>query len=171
MSAAPDGTTYRGLLYRALNPVYAREPLSGEGARRHGGRFNARGTFALYLAFSPATALREANQVGTLQPTTLVAYRADLAGLVDGRDAAAPASWGAPPDDLTDPDWRDAMLTGGPVPTQDLAMWLAEAGHPGLIVPSYVRGATARDVNLVLWRWNGGTGDALEVVDDEGRLG
>ena len=27
---------YAGLLYRALNPVYAREPLSGEGARRYG---------------------------------------------------------------------------------------------------------------------------------------
>lgn len=33
---------YVGLLYRALNPVHAREPLSGEGARRYGGRFNAR---------------------------------------------------------------------------------------------------------------------------------
>ena len=170
MSPAPGGA-HRGLLYRALNPVYARAPLSGEGARRHGGRFNARGTPALYLAFSPATALREANQIGTLQPTTLVAYRADLAGLIDGRDAGALTSWGATPDALADPDWRDRMLRGGPVPTQALAARLAAAGHPGLIVPSYARGATARDVNLVLWRWNTGTGDALAVVDDEGQLG
>ena len=167
----PGGTAYRGLLYRALNPVYARDPLSGEGARRHGGRFNARGTPALYLSLSPATALREANQVGTLQRTTLVALRADLASLVDGRDAAALARWDARPADLADPSWRDLMLRGAPVPTQDLAARLAGAGHVGLIVPSYARGAGAADVNLVLWRWSTGADDALAVVDDEGRLG
>ncbi|WP_299844940.1 RES domain-containing protein [uncultured Jannaschia sp.] len=167
----PPAVAFGGLLYRALNPVYAREPLSGEGARRHGGRFNTRGTPALYLALSPATALREANQVGMLQPTTLVAYRADLAGLLDGRDAAVLASLGTTSGDLADPDWRHRMLTGAPVPTQDLALRLTASGHAGLIVPSYARGATARDVNLVLWRWNTGRGDALKVVDDEGRLG
>lgn len=31
----PDGASlrYRGLLYRALNPVWSRDPYSGEGAR------------------------------------------------------------------------------------------------------------------------------------------
>ena len=32
----PDqGMRYQGLLYRALNPIYARTPLSGEGARKY----------------------------------------------------------------------------------------------------------------------------------------
>ena len=167
----PEGALHRGLLYRALNPVYARDPLSGEGARAHGGRFNARGTPALYLSLSPATALREANQVGTMQPTTLVAYRADLALLLDGQEVGALAPWGATPADLTDSDWRGRMLAGGPVPTQDLAARLAAEGYVGLIVPSYARGATRADVNVVLWRWNTGNGDALAVVDDEERLG
>ena len=166
----PEGAAHRGLLYRALNPVYARDPLSGEGACRYGGRFHARGTPALYLSLSPTTALRESNQVGTLQPTTLVAYRADLAPLLDGRDARALASWGMTPEDPADPDWRGRMLLGGPVPTQDLAARLAAEGHVGLIVPSYARGATTADVNVVLWRWNTGDGDALMVVDDDGRL-
>jgi len=65
---------FAGFLYRALNPVYARDPLSGRGAQLYGGRFNPKGTPALYASLSPMTALREANQVGTLQPTTLVAY-------------------------------------------------------------------------------------------------
>ena len=39
---------FQGILYRALNPMRAREPLSGEGARLYGGRFNPRGTPALY---------------------------------------------------------------------------------------------------------------------------
>lgn len=40
--------SYRGPLYRALNPIYAREPLSGRGAELYGGRFNPRGVPALY---------------------------------------------------------------------------------------------------------------------------
>jgi RES domain-containing protein len=163
--------TYRGLLYRALNPVQARAPLSDEGARRHGGRFNARGTPALYLSLSPATALREAIQVGALQPTVLVTYQGNLARLVDGRDPAALAPWGATPGNLADPDWRGGMLSLRSTPTQALAARLAGAGNAGLIVPSYARGAVAGDVNLVLWRWNTGDGDMLTVIDDEGLLG
>ena len=77
---------FTGFLYRALNPVYARDPLSGRGAQLYGGRFNPKGTPALYASLSPMTALREANQVGTLQPTTLVAYDADIRPVFDSRD-------------------------------------------------------------------------------------
>jgi RES domain-containing protein len=55
-----------GELYRALNPIYAREPLSGRGAELYGGRFNPKGVPALYTSLSVMTALREANQVGNL---------------------------------------------------------------------------------------------------------
>ena len=77
---------YEGPHYRALNPVYAREQLSGRGAEFHGGRFNPKGTPTLYTALDPATALREANQVGSLQPTILVSYRASLGPIFDTRN-------------------------------------------------------------------------------------
>lgn len=80
------GVRYTGLLYRALNPVYAREPLSGRGAELYGGRLNAKGTPALYTALAPMTALREANQASSLQPTFLVSYIADLGPVFDTRD-------------------------------------------------------------------------------------
>jgi len=64
--------------YRALNPIYARAPLSGRGAELYGGRFNARGTPAFYTSLTIMTALKEANQVGSLQPTTLASYEADM---------------------------------------------------------------------------------------------
>jgi len=38
---------FTGFLYRALNPVYARDPLSGRGAQLYGGRFNPKGRRAL----------------------------------------------------------------------------------------------------------------------------
>lgn len=52
---------FTGLLYRAHNPVWSREPLPGEGAARFGGRFNSIGRTALYTLLAPDTALRKAN--------------------------------------------------------------------------------------------------------------
>lgn len=72
---------FQGELYRALNPIYAREPMSGRGAELYGGRFNRKGTPALYMSLSVMTALREANQAGSLQPTMLVSYDADIASV------------------------------------------------------------------------------------------
>lgn len=164
------GRRYEGLVYRALNPVYAREPLSGRGAALHGGRFNSKGVEALYTSLDPHTAIGEANQVGTLQPTTLVAYRARLDALFDTRDAAALKGFGLMPEALADPAWRMRMNAGEPVPTQQLAATLAGAGHSGLLVSSFARGAPSDGLNLVLWRWNTAHDDMLEVVDDERRL-
>ena len=39
---------FRGTVYRAHNPQWAWTPLSGEGTRRHGERFNKRGVPALW---------------------------------------------------------------------------------------------------------------------------
>ena len=158
---------YEGLLYRALNPIYAREPLSGAGAEKYGGRFNRIGRPALYTSLHPDTALREANQVGTLQPTTLVAYDADIAPLLDGRDPKALTPFGLEPADLNDPAWRDRMLRREAVPTQELAEAAIGDGYAGILVPSFARGARPDAINLVLWRWDG----ALRLVDDDNRLG
>lgn len=161
---------YQGLLYRALNPVWAADPLSGEGARRYGGRFNPKGMAALYTASSIMTALREANQIGTLQPTTLVAYEADLTPIFDATDAAALAGYGISPSALAADDWRSQMLDRGLSPTQSLARQLEAAGYLGLWVPSYAKGAGSQDRNLVLWHWRATLPARLILVDDEGRL-
>ncbi|GAB5508513.1 MAG: RES family NAD+ phosphorylase [Rhizobiaceae bacterium] len=165
-----DHGRYRGFLYRALNTVYARTPLSGRGAAIHGGRFNPKGRETLYTSLAAETALREANQVGTLQPTTLVAYRADIGPVLDGRDDDALAQYGLDRAALGAPDWRIRMLTNQTVPTQNLAERLIADGYAGLLVSSFARGATDRSLNLVLWRWNTRAHDRLELIDDEGRL-
>lgn len=165
-----DEGRYRGPLFRALNPVYAREPLSGRGAEKYGGRFNAKGTPALYTALDPATALREANQVGDLQPTILVSYHADLGPIFDTRDEEALAQYGMTAPALGDPGWRSAMLDQRVVPTQDLAKQLIKDGFIGLLVRSFAPGTTPTNLNLVLWRWSG-PDTRLTVVDDEDRLG
>jgi RES domain-containing protein len=161
---------FRGTLYRALNPIYAREPLSGRGAELHGGRFNRKGTPALYTSLSVMTALREGNQVGTLQPTTLISYEADIERVFDCRDPSALEARGMISSALGDPAWRDMMKAQGAASTQLFAGELASDGYQALIVPSFAHGATARDLNLVLWEWGADPPSRLILVDDEQRL-
>lgn len=161
---------FEGALYRALNPIYAREPMSGRGAELYGGRFNRKGTPALYLSLSVMTALREANQAGSLQPTTLVSYDADIAGVFDSRDDAALQAEGMDAATLADPTWRDQMKTAGEATTQVFARKLAAVGFHGLLVKSFAPGATGDDFNLVLWTWSNTAPCRLTLIDDENRL-
>jgi RES domain-containing protein len=162
---------YRGLVYCALNPMWAREPLSGEGARRYGGRFNPKGVPALYTARSIMTAIREANQIGTLQPTTLVAYRGDLDPVFDATDANALQDYRLSLAELAADDWRIRMREDGKAPTQLLAERLIADGHVGMQVRSFAKGATSGDLDMVLWKWGATPPAQLILIDDEGRLG
>ena len=161
---------YRGHLFRALNPIYAREPLSGRGAELYGGRFNRKGVPALYASLNVTTALREANQVGSFQPTTLVSYDADIRSVFDARDAAALAVEGVDHETLSDLTWRDQMRKSGASATQLFAGNLIAKGYHGLLVRSFARGATESDINLVLWQWGSSPPSRLTLIDDEGRL-
>jgi RES domain-containing protein len=162
--------SYNGKLYRALNPVYARTPLSGEGAKRYGGRFNPRGVPALYCSLSIMTAIREANQVGSLQPTTLVSYAAAIVAIFD---TTAPANLQAEQVDeslLSAGGWRDEMETEGEAQTQAFARKLIGKGYNGLLVRSFALGTSENDLNLVLWNWADAPPARLTLIDDEGRL-
>ncbi|TPJ31495.1 MULTISPECIES: RES family NAD+ phosphorylase [unclassified Mesorhizobium] len=164
--------TYSGRLYRALNPVYGREPMSGRGAEFYGGRFNPKGMPALCASTSILTALREANQVGDLQPTTLVTYRAEIEAVFDAGDATALTAMGLDAAALADPTWRDQMRDHGEAHTQRFAREMFAQGYNGLLVPSFAKGAAAiGDLNLVLWRWGDTAPSRLELIEDEQRLG
>jgi RES domain-containing protein len=162
--------SFRGKLYRALNPIYAREPLSGRGAELYGGRFNPKGVAALYASLSAQTALREANQVGNLQPTTLVSYDAEIERVFDSRDDTALSLYEMDAAALADPSWRDQMKTAGEAKTQAFARRLMDTGYNALLVRSFAPGATAENLNLVLWRWGADAPARLVLIDDENRL-
>lgn len=125
---------------------------------------------ALYTSLSIVTALKEANQAGSLQPTTLVSYEALIESVFDCRNALALAAEGMDADGLAAQTWRDEMRSKGEAATQGFARRLMNAGHHGLLVRSFAPGANAGNLNLVLWRW-GDTGPArLSLIDDENRL-
>lgn len=161
---------FKGLLYRGLNPIYATEPYSGEGAKRFGGRFNPKGTAALYTSLTPETAIRESNQVGSLQPTMLVSYEAEIDNIFDSNNISLMEKYVLTADQLATDNWRDQMILEGRSTTQNFAQKLIDEGYAGLLVRSYALGATHRDQNLVLWRWAQESSAMLTLIDDENRL-
>jgi RES domain-containing protein len=158
----------QAVVYRALNPVWVGDPLSGEGAKRYGGRFNLKGMAALYCTLDPVTAVREVSQIGQpLQPTILVSFHADIDPVFDATDPVALAGQGLTPEALAMNDWRTHMAEGRDAPTQRFARRLFQAGYAGMLAPSYARLAPAQARNLILWRW---TPQTLRLIDDDRRL-
>ncbi|MBH0114406.1 RES family NAD+ phosphorylase [Novosphingobium sp. YJ-S2-02] len=167
-------------LWRMLTIRFQRDPLSGEGARRFGGRWNANGTPALYLACDPATAVAEFYQ-GLAKPGTLAPYRLEAQRIADLTDGA-----GGPCDALVEhacqASWKAIAARGraaeGERPMREPPSWtlarsLHEAGAQGALVPSV---QNRKGTCLVLWHWRTGedTGDnaaLLSLIDPEGALG
>jgi RES domain-containing protein len=116
------------------------------------------------------TALKEAKQVGSLQPTTLVSYEADIDNVFDCRDQTAVRSHGIDAEALADPTWRDQMKLSGELRTQSFARQLAASGYYGLIVKSFAPASTNEDLNFVLWKWGSLAPCRLVLVDDDNRL-
>ena len=146
--------TFTDPVYRAHHPRWAYAPESGEGASRHGGRFNRPGTPALYTALRPETAWLEAQQGFTFkaQPMTVCAYDVDCADVVDLTSHHAVEVLGIIPGDLGCP-WEDMADRGETPPTWKLADRLIATGAAGVIVPSFAHRAGLDDCNLVFWQW------------------
>ena len=162
---------FQRLVYRAHNPQWSWTPLSGEGARRHGGRFNRPGTRALYTSLSPLTAIREAQPLGRpMQPLTLCAYDVDAKPVFDALDVEWCEALGIDEADLACPSWEAEMLAGTVPASHLLADRLIATGQVGMRVRSFAAGAGPEDVNLVMWGWSADRPDQVGLIDGEGRL-
>ncbi len=162
---------FRGMVYRAHNPEWAWTPLSGEDARRYGGRFNSRGVPALYCSLSQVTAIREASPLGrTMQPLTLCAYDVDTEPIFNATNPSLLQQHELLEADLACPTWEADMLEQGTAASQHLAERLIEAGYVGMLVRSFAVGADETDINLVMWRWGDAYPIRVTLIDEEGRL-
>lgn len=140
----------RGILYRACDPAYAntRDLLTGEGSRKHGGRWNAPGIMAIvYLAQSWEGAMAETLGVASRYgfdpsarlPLTLVAVDAVLEAVVELADPQLCAMLKLFPDAIDQCDWRAENAAGREGLTQALGRAAFAAGFHGIIVPSAAR--------------------------------
>jgi RES domain-containing protein len=162
---------FQGVAYRALNPKWSWPPTSGEGARLHGGRFNPKGTAALYLSLASGTAVLEASQGfgRRFPPLTLVTYDIDCSDIADLTQKSALKKAKTTEGDLAC-SWMLHAALGQKVPTWALAKRLIAGGAAGIIVPSFAAGATPNDKNLVLWRWSDALPHRVSVFDPDQRL-
>jgi RES domain-containing protein len=162
---------FSGIVYRAHNPMWSYQPLSGEGAKRHGSRFNRPGESALYTSLDPTTAWMEAQQGFPFkpQPMTLVAYQIDYTDLVDLTQPKIQNLLGQTTTSLACA-WEDMASQKQEPPTWVLAEQLQDMGVVGAIVQSYAPGCKEDNRNLVLWEWSDTQPHCITVIDDLGRL-
>jgi RES domain-containing protein len=162
---------FAGRCYRAHDPAWSFTPLSGAGAARTGGRFNRKGQPALYLSLDVMTSFGECTQGFTkrLQPLTMCEYDVDCDAIADLRDDATRSGHGVALAELACP-WLALQLAGKPVPSHRVAERLRVSGHRGILVPSFVPGATDTNMNLVLWQWGPDLPHKVDVYDPSGRL-
>ncbi len=160
-----------GVVYRAHDPNWAWDPLSGEGARRNGGRFNKIDTPALYTSLTIVGALNEATPFGLLlQPTTICAYEVDVKPVFDATDASKLAAKGMTLDDLACPTWHSETVAGKISASQALAERLVQDGYAGILVRSFAYRASESNLNLVLWQYGAELPTRVTLVDDDHRL-
>lgn len=161
---------FSGLAYRAHDPKWAFDPLSGEGASIHGGRFNPRGVPALYLATSVECAVLEASHgfAYRFEPLTLCTYDLDNVELADLTDDAVLAETGITRDDLASA-WL-LERSEGRRPRSWTAHEKLARRWPGILVPSFARAARPDFRNMVLWRWNTGPESRVSIFDPNRRL-
>lgn len=155
--------------FRFHTPRWAGSPLSGAGAARHGGRFNAPGVEALYLSAEVATAQAEYQQDDSLMPPgTLVTYRVKLAKIADLSAGFDPQCWSSEWAQWNC-DWRALALAGAVPPSWALGEAVRSAGAAGLLFPS-LRQASVSGLNLVVFVADLQAGDELSFHDPRGAL-
>lgn len=164
-------THFIGLVYRGHNPRWSFDPTSGDGAEIHGGRFNPKGTAALYTSTRPETAWLEAQQgfPYKTQPLTLCTYEVESADILDLTDPPTRNAVGTSLAELGCA-WEEMASRGEPPPSWRIAERLIKAGCAGIMVPSFAHGATGRDINVIFWDWTETPPHKIRVVDDEDRL-
>jgi len=151
---AVEATVYRHIAPGVL-------PMSGEGARIHGGRWNPPDSFSvLYTAFDRATVLAELERaarrqglgIGDLLPRNEVTYAVGLQRVLDLEDPANQVLVGLDDVTMKGRDWAPCQAVG------DAAQYV---GFEGILAPSATGTGRALAVildGLVL-------GSRIEVVD------
>ncbi len=162
---------FTGECFRAHDPSWSWNPLSGAGAALKGRRFNWPGLETLYLSLSVNTVFREVSGgfAHRLTPYVLCSYDVDCENIADLRTDADRATLGIPLDDLACA-WGDALIADREPESWAIVRRLLSDGYAGALVPSFASGATPDDQNLVLWKWGPERPHKVMAYDPTGKL-
>lgn len=159
------------ICYRAHDPKWAFSPISGDGAKAKGGRFNPKGVAALYLALSVDGMFAEMGHglAHRFTPLTVCSYDVDVDDIVDLRTEAERKAAGVTITDLNCA-WMADVSAGREPASWTLSKRLIASGAVGVLVPSFAVHAKPDAENLVLWRWGGDLPNRVLVVDPNEQL-
>ena len=126
---------------------------------------------ALYTSFRIETAWLEAQQSFAFkaQPMILCGYDVDCDDVLDLTSHEVRQERQIEFDDLACP-WKDLATRGQQPPSWTITRTLLSQKIAGIIVPSFAKGASASDINVVFWKWGDGRPHRVKVVDDYDRL-
>lgn len=171
---AAAATEFRGEIYRSASPKYAtsRDLVTGEGAKRFGGRWNPAGVAAVYGSLTPQTALEETLAharyyglpINTSMPRTFVAIHVELSRVLDltsggNRQSLRVSEWR-----MLECDWRAECDAGREPITQQIGRLAAETGLEAILVRS---SADDSGSNLVVFPDNLSKASCLSVVSPD----
>ena len=162
---------FQGLAYRAHDPRWSFKPLSGDGAAVHGGRFNPKGTPALYVALDPMTAIKEAAQgfARKFEPCVLCTYEIDCEDVVDLRGERQRSAAGVGEEDMACPWFAEAAAGREPRRGGSLGASSPTARPASSRRASSAERPPATSISI-LWDWSGRLPHKVAVFDPSGRL-
>ena len=162
---------FTGIAYRSHDPRWAFAPISGEGAARHGGRFNPKGQPALYLSLSQVGALIESQQgfPKRAEPKLICSYDIDIQNIIDLTDSNILNQLNFSSREIVNCAWLLKSNKGQTPYTWQIFEDLFRQKVNGIIVPSCcAEGAGLK--NLVLWHWSDELPNKISVIDSHKQL-
>lgn len=140
--------TFKGPMWRAVDPEFSRRPLSAIGSMISGGRFNPVGIPAIYLASEPFTALLETNPYNEPigRAMTLIPVELDTGGIADFTDPSICKALGVDRQRLDEP-WSQTADTASY--TQQLYYSVVGQGYSGIKFRSR---ANPYQFNIAMWK-------------------
>lgn len=150
MTAPPP---FKRRVVRASRPSWSSAPTSGAGAARHGGRFNPKGTPALYTSFDFATCANEVRFSLNTDPYTFYQLEVESARIADLSASAVREKLQIGWSNLECRRWESEMNRGLEPAPHKVAARLFGMGYHGIVVPSFAPQSRPDGLNLVLWQW------------------
>lgn len=170
----PAAGAFAETVYRSSTPRYANESdlLTGEGSKRHGGRWNPMGITVVYAALTRETAMAETLAhcryygipLEDAMPRTFLAMAVSLQAVLDFRQGVVRQRLQVSLDRIVQVDWRKEVREGLEPITQALGRAALEVGLEGMIVPS---AADPKGHNLLVFPENGQPGSAIRLLHPE----
>ena len=160
----------QAIFYRGHDPRWSFSPLSGAGARTHGGRFNPPGVDALYLALTIEGVVVEMGHgfAHRFEPLTIVSYEVAVDDIVDLSTDQARREANIELADMACA-WQLDRANGHEPASWRIADRL-RGTNAGILAPSFANDAREDMHNLVLWEWGPDLPHRVLAHDPSGRL-